>query len=90
MYNDSSWCDPVCQWFVTGWWFSPGTFNFFSLPIKTEENNITGILLNVAFNTNNYNRIMWKINIKNYKMWYYKNNLITEFVDWVWVWVWVR
>jgi hypothetical protein len=46
--------------------------------IETDENNITGILLNVAFNTNNYNRIMWKINIKNYRMWYYKNNLTTD------------
>ena len=42
-------CDKVCQWLVTGWWFSPGS------PVssidKTDCHDITEILLNVLLNT---------------------------------------
>jgi hypothetical protein len=51
-----SWCvldptlfDKVCQWLVSGWWFSLGT------PVssnnKTDHHDITEILLKVALNT---------------------------------------
>ena len=42
-------CDKVCQWFATGWWFSPG------YPVsstnKTDHHDITEILLTVALDT---------------------------------------
>jgi len=42
-------CDKVCQWLVTGRWFSPGP------PVssinKTDRHDITEILLKVALNT---------------------------------------
>ena len=48
---DTTLCDKVCQWLVTGQWFSPGT------PIssinKTGLHDITEILLKVALNTIN-------------------------------------
>ena len=41
--------DKVCQWLVTGWWFSLGT------PVssinKTDRHNITEVVLKVALNT---------------------------------------
>jgi len=50
-------CDKVCQWIVTGWWFSPGPP--VSSTNKTESQDITEILLKVALNsikeTNNSN-----------------------------------
>jgi hypothetical protein len=42
-------CDQVCQWFVTGRWFSPGTP--VSSTNKTDRHDIIEILLNVALNT---------------------------------------
>jgi hypothetical protein len=42
-------CDKVCQWLAMGRWFSSGSL--FSPTNKTDCNNITKILLNVAFNT---------------------------------------
>ena len=39
-------CDKVCQWLVTGWWFSP-----VSSSNKTDRDDITEILLKVALNT---------------------------------------
>ena len=42
-------CDKVCQWIVTGLWFSPGTP--VSSTNKTESQDITEILLKVALNT---------------------------------------
>jgi len=42
-------CDKVCQWFVTGWWFSPGSP--VSSTDKTDRHNITEILLKVSLNT---------------------------------------
>jgi hypothetical protein len=42
-------CDKVCQWLVTGRWFSPGTLMSFTN--KTDRHNITEILLKVALNT---------------------------------------
>ena len=44
-------CDKVCQWLVTGWWFSPGTL--VSSTIRTDHHNITEIVLKVALNTIN-------------------------------------
>ena len=44
---DTTSCDKVCQWLAAGRWFSPGT------PVsainKTDHQNITEILLKVAF-----------------------------------------
>ena len=46
---DTTLCDKVCQWHVTGRWFSSGT------PVSsiniTDRHDITEILLKVAFNT---------------------------------------
>ena len=46
---DTTLCSEVCQWLVTGRWFSPGT------PVpstyKTNRHNIDEILLKVALNT---------------------------------------
>ena len=42
-------CDKVCQWLVTGLWFSPGTP--FPLPIKTDCHDISEILLKVVLKT---------------------------------------
>jgi len=39
-------CDKVCQWLITGQWFSPG-----SSTIKTDCYDITEILLKVVLNT---------------------------------------
>jgi hypothetical protein len=41
--------DEVCQWLVTGWWFSPGPP--VSSTNKTDRHDITVILLKVALNT---------------------------------------
>ena len=38
-------CDKVCQYLVTGWWFSLGT------PVLKDHHDITEILLKVALNT---------------------------------------
>ena len=46
---DTTLYDKVCQWFVTGLWFSPGT------PVspanKTDHHVITEILLKIALKT---------------------------------------
>jgi hypothetical protein len=42
-------CDKVCQWLVTGQWFSPGPP--VSSTNKTDRHDITEILLKVALNT---------------------------------------
>jgi hypothetical protein len=42
-------CDKVCQWLVTGRWFSPGPP--VSSTNKTDRHDITEILLKVALNT---------------------------------------
>ena len=42
-------CDKVCQWLVTGRWFSPGPP--VSSTNKTDHHDITEILLKVALNT---------------------------------------
>ena len=49
---DTTLCDKVCQWLVTGWWFSPGTL--VSSTNKTDHHKITEILLKVALSTINY------------------------------------
>ena len=46
---DTTLCDKVCQWLMTGRWFSPGTL--VSSTSKTDRHDITEILLNVALNT---------------------------------------
>ena len=42
-------CDKVCQWLVTGLWFSPGPL--VSTTNKTDCHDITEILLKVVLNT---------------------------------------
>jgi hypothetical protein len=48
-------CDKVCQWLVTGWWFSSG------FPVsstnKSDHHDITEIFLKVTLNTINLNHI---------------------------------
>ena len=46
---DTKLCDKVCQWLVTGHWFSPSTL----VPSinKTDHHNITEILLKVVLST---------------------------------------
>jgi hypothetical protein len=46
---DTTFCDKVCQWLVTGGWFSPATS--VSSTNKTDCHDITEILLKVASNT---------------------------------------
>ena len=46
---DTTLCDKVCQWLVTGLWFSPSTP--VSSTIKTDSHDITVILLKVTLNT---------------------------------------
>jgi hypothetical protein len=46
---DTMLCDKVCQWFATGWWFSPG--NLVSSTNKTDCHDINEILLKVVLNT---------------------------------------
>ena len=46
---DTTLCDQVCQWLATGRWFSPGTP--VSSTNNTDRNDITEIVLKVAFNT---------------------------------------
>jgi hypothetical protein len=43
-------CDKVCQWLATGRWFSPDSP--VSSTNKTDNHDITEILLKVALNTN--------------------------------------
>ena len=45
---DTILCDKVCQWFATGWWFSPGTS--VSSTNKTDCHDIIEMLLEVALN----------------------------------------
>ena len=45
---DTTLCDKVCQWLMTGWWFSPGTL--VSSTNKTDHHDIDEILLKVALN----------------------------------------
>ena len=46
---DATLCDKICQWLVTGQWFSPVTP--VSSTNKTDHHDITEILLKVALNT---------------------------------------
>ena len=46
---DATLCDKVCQWLAEGWWFFPGTL--ISTTNKTDCQDITEIVLKVAFNT---------------------------------------
>ena len=46
---DTTLCDKVCQWLVTGGWFSSGTL--VSSTNKTDHHDITKIFLKVAINT---------------------------------------
>ena len=74
--NDTTLCDKVCQWLVTGWWFSPGT------PVSSTNKNdchgITVIFLKVALNTINQTKplrilystctlFIWRIVMSKYK-----------------------
>jgi hypothetical protein len=56
---DTTLCDKVCQWFVTGPWFSWGTT--ISSTNETDRRNIIEILLKVALNT---------ITLKNLLCWH--------------------
>jgi hypothetical protein len=46
---DTTLCDKICQWLATGRWFSPGTV--VSSTNKTDDHDITEILLKVALST---------------------------------------
>ena len=46
---DTALCDKVCQWLVTGQWFSPGTPVSFTN--KTDRHDMTEIVLKVTLNT---------------------------------------
>ena len=48
---DTTLCDKVCQFLVTGRWFSPSTL--VSSSNKTDRHDVTGILLILALNTIN-------------------------------------
>ena len=50
---DTTLCDKVYQWLATGRWFSPGSP--VSSTNKTDRNDITEILLKMAWNTINLN-----------------------------------
>ena len=49
VYLNTRFCDKVCQWLVTGRWFSPGTL--VSSTNKIDCHDIAEILLKVALNT---------------------------------------
>jgi len=49
---DTTLCDKVCQWLVTGQWFSPGTPVFSTN--KTDSHDIAEILLKVVLTTINH------------------------------------
>jgi hypothetical protein len=54
---DTTLCDKVCQWLVTGWWFSTSTpVSFTNI---TDRHNISEILLKVVLNTMNHQPIYW-------------------------------
>ena len=55
---DTTLFDKVCQWLVTGLWFSAGTP--VSSTNKTDRHNITEILLKVALNTINQTKLLIK------------------------------
>ena len=49
--GDTTLCDKICQWLVTGLWFSPDTL--VSSTNKTERHDIIEILLKVVLNSIN-------------------------------------
>ena len=55
-------CDKVCQWLVTGWWFSPGPT--VSSTNKTGHHDITEILLKVALYTIKQANIMQRFHVQ--------------------------
>jgi hypothetical protein len=63
----------VCQWLVTGQWFSQGTL--VSSTNKTNRHNIIEILLEVALNTItltlNGNQVNWKLLNPNFTLFYF-------------------
>jgi hypothetical protein len=65
---DTTLCDNVCQWLVTGQWFSPGSP--VSSTNKTDCHDITEILLKVALNIINLTKGFshmseWKWKVKH-------------------------
>ena len=80
-------CDKVCQWLVAGRWFTPGTPVFFTN--KTDDHDITEILLKVAFNT-----ITLKPLGERWENIYALNgtatrNITTMFLE-MGIWLWIR
>ena len=57
---DTTLCDKVCQWFMTGWWFSPGTL--VSSTNKTDRHDITEILLKIALSIIKPNQTVINVN----------------------------
>ena len=63
VYSIQTLCDKVCQWLAAGRWLSPCTP--VSSTNKTDRHDINEILLKVALNTMNLNRLSyehWHIN----------------------------
>jgi hypothetical protein len=51
---DTTLCDKVCQWLVTGWWFSPGTP--VSSTNKTDRHDITEIFMSFSNSLYSYQK----------------------------------
>jgi hypothetical protein len=68
---DTTLCDKICQWLATGRWFSPGTV--VSSTNKTDDHDITEILLKVALNT---------IKPTNHFQQYYNYIVAVNFIGW--------
>ena len=52
----TTWCDKVCQWLATCWWFPP-----VSSTNKTDHHDIAEILLKVVLNTITLTPFKWSI-----------------------------
>jgi hypothetical protein len=65
--------DKVCQWLVTGWWFSP-----VSSKNKTDRHDITEILLKVALNIITLHPPQYKtVTIRSLSCWWHLKILIS-------------
>jgi hypothetical protein len=73
-------CNKVCQWLVTGWWFSPGSS--VSSTNKCDRHDLIEIVLKVALNTINQTSKLTGSRLPNYNvftMW--QNSLELSFLS---------